>query len=706
MMATVPCCKLCSEPFTNPRLLPCLHVFCKSCLESLQSQNEGTLTCPTCYKTSPHPPADLPRHLRIEREVAISRIQEGGEETVCGSCGESNKVEAYCEDCSSGICSDCVGMHKRLKALKNHEVVPLHPEVKLQRQTVHAFSCDFHPKETLKYYCISCRYLVCSDCLFYHKEHGWRQMDEAAEVERVELQSVLPELKKAVPSAAAAIRQISNLISDIGVDKNKCMQKINEAFAEINAAFEKKRLELLQEVENSAVGKTTQLEIQKEGLQKITAGLQLSIDGISVACREYSTAEVLAVKPTIYQASKSLLEESLSSSFCPVSNSLRVEIETSDVTEMVSTLGRVRNTPRLCPRFCTLVGINTKLPIGAAKGCKCTVLLQTRDSKGEDLKEGGADVRGRVTMGLEASDCMVRDLSNGRYEVNFDNPVEGQYQLHLTVDSEKIDDVPFVINVRDYTAIESPLITLQTDYQPTYIDISHSNVQYVTMNGGCINLYDGNKVREIACSGNNLRGIAIDEQTGVMFIASANTHQIIKASLDGEVLASVGTHGLGKLEFDWPMGLCLSPEGFLLVAGNGNSRIQVLGSDLSFIRSIPCQSSIRGIAVDSTGNVHAAANGIIEVFNIHGDKLMEYGKGVLNRTGDVTFLQSTSSYSFVTNYKKSGMKFIDGKVLIFDWSKDILLHSLSAGKNPLGIKVDQEGKLVVCCWRDKQILSF
>ena len=85
-------CKLCSKAFTDPRLLPCLHIFCKSCLESLQSQNEGSLTCPTCYKTSPLPPADLPRHLRIEREVAscIKDTRGRRSNSVWNSCNEGN----------------------------------------------------------------------------------------------------------------------------------------------------------------------------------------------------------------------------------------------------------------------------------------------------------------------------------------------------------------------------------------------------------------------------------------------------------------------------------------------------------------------------------------------------------------------------------------------------------------------------------------
>ncbi len=70
-------------------------------------------------------------------------------------------------------------------------------------------------------------------------------------------------------------------------------------------------------------------------------------------------------------------------------------------------------------------------------------------------------------------------------------------------------------------------------------------------------------VREIPQSklaSNDLRGIAIKNYNGVMFVCS---HQIIKATLDGKVIASVGTN----LQFALPMGLCLTGKRRSLVSG-------------------------------------------------------------------------------------------------------------------------------------------
>ena len=706
-MASTLSCKSCSKSFSDPRLLPCLHVFCKDCLEPLYSQDEGTITCPTCNKTSScKPPAQLPRHLRIERESTLSSIQQNSQETLCDGCDENNKAEAYCEDCSSSICSDCVRNHKKFRIMKNHSIISLTQSVAVKR-----VSCILHPEKAVKYYCSTCSCLVCSKCLFTHKEHKWWPIDitELLKKEKDELQSVLPGVEEAISPIVKAAKNINDVVKRIRVNKDRAKGEIDKTFKQIADAVENRRLELIQEVENSAIAKSTRLEIQKEGLDKISTGLQLASESGTTACKEYSSTEVLAVKGTIFKASNDLLQESRSIDLQPVSNgSLRVAIDNAQLIESISSLGSIV-TASSYPPLCSLIDINPKLAIGAAKGSECVVTLQTRDEKGEDLTEGTAKALAKVTdpsSGSGVSECVISDLDNGRNEISFNNPTVGQYQLSITIDSVSIS--PVTINVRDYTAIRNPVTTVNANSsRPAYVATSHDNHHYVTFDEGFVKVYNSNmaEVREIPQSklgGNQLRGIAIDDQNGVMFVASAGTNQIIKATLEGEVIASVGTGGTGELQFNDPLGICLTRDGLLLVADYYNKRVQVLGSDLSFIRFIPCLSHVFGVSVDDNGNIHAAVtNRGVEVFSITGEKITEYGQGVLTRAGDVAFLPcSKSRYSFVTDHT------ISGKVYIFDWSNNTLIHTIEYGHSPLGLTIDQEGSVIVCGYGTKKIYKL
>ncbi|ESO83882.1 hypothetical protein LOTGIDRAFT_132592, partial [Lottia gigantea] len=45
------CCKICNEEYRQPKYLPCLHSFCKTCLIDYVKQNstsEGFFNCPEC----------------------------------------------------------------------------------------------------------------------------------------------------------------------------------------------------------------------------------------------------------------------------------------------------------------------------------------------------------------------------------------------------------------------------------------------------------------------------------------------------------------------------------------------------------------------------------------------------------------------------------------------------------------------------------
>ncbi len=332
-------CKSCSKSFSDPRLLPCLHVFCKTCLDPLYSHDEGTIACPTCNKISScKPPVQLPRHLRIERDSLLSNIQKSTEIKLCSGCDENNKADGYCEECSILVCSECIKNHKKFKFMMNHSIVSFSQS---QPLAVNRVSCIHHPEEAIKYYCSTCSCLVCNKCLFTHKEHNIGHIDntELLNKEKDELQSVLPELEKAISPIVKSTDYINDVVKSIRINKDRAKGEINKSFKQIADAVENRRLVLLQEVENTAIAKSTRLE---EGLDKISSGLQLALEAGSVACKEYDNAEVLAVKGSILKASNDLLQESRSTDLQPVSNSsLSVAIDNTQLIESISSLGNI-----------------------------------------------------------------------------------------------------------------------------------------------------------------------------------------------------------------------------------------------------------------------------------------------------------------------------------------------------------------------------
>ena len=484
------CCKCCSKLFNDPRLLPCLHVFCKSCLESNQSRNGGILSCSVCYKISTRQnPAHLPRHLRVYKTSSTAAIMIDIQSGLpCGSCTSNKSAIAYCQDCECGICFECVSAHKKLNIFKGHDILS-NTDRQSNEVTSKPVKCDNHREEILQYYCITCSSLVCCECILFsdHKEHMYNHLHEAMELEKPDLQSILPSLEEAIASLLKSMDNIDIVTKKVSVRKDELKRDIDQVFQEILSAIEKRRKDLLWEVDAMAVAKTTQLQIQKEGLEKLTAGIQLSLQAGTQACNDYSSAEFLSVKSFIKDNAATLIQELNSTQLQPVSDDRMNLIVDQQLRAKICEIGLIQDYS--ChPPFCSLVGISPKLPIGTSKGCDTALVLQIRDCKGDDVKFSDARVEAIIhdQTGKTVREGVVRDLENGQYEIIIENVSKAcEYLLHVNVEGDSISGSPYAINVRDYAKIKKPFCTIRTRINPACLYVDEEFL-YATFNDGSI----------------------------------------------------------------------------------------------------------------------------------------------------------------------------------------------------------------------------
>ena len=70
-------CGVCSKPYNDPRILPCLHSFCQQCLhhEIEKSGSQKVFKCPTCERNMSIPVGEasgLPQNLHLGFEVEVA----------------------------------------------------------------------------------------------------------------------------------------------------------------------------------------------------------------------------------------------------------------------------------------------------------------------------------------------------------------------------------------------------------------------------------------------------------------------------------------------------------------------------------------------------------------------------------------------------------------------------------------------------------
>ena len=125
-------CRLCNELYTDPRVLPCLHVFCTACIVRLVSsavkeEPGGVLECPLCHQRDALPDGGnvscLPLDVVMLNARDVLDVRRG--DVVCTGCMSRRNAVAHCVDCCAFLCPSCVSAHRLMHCFENHKVCSL-----------------------------------------------------------------------------------------------------------------------------------------------------------------------------------------------------------------------------------------------------------------------------------------------------------------------------------------------------------------------------------------------------------------------------------------------------------------------------------------------------------------------------------------------------------------------------------------------------
>ncbi|XP_071836459.1 uncharacterized protein [Apostichopus japonicus] len=280
-------CSICLDLFKEPKLLPCLHRFCKQCLEAILEGQAGTFECPLCkdvcnipnnridgFKTDFHMKSML-------QFIQLQKTFENKEERECIGCEKKSKVTAYCFICKGFLCVQCYQYHlankmfvkhqKHLLALNDLEGKSLTQE-KLA-SLMEAPRCHIHPEHKAKLCCCTCGNLpVCMTCTYdEHKGHELRDVRKVAKDEREHLKEILEELvkrKDTVFDIADKINRVNNDVLSIVVEtKAKWKTQYEDQTRELQNEKEKEKREFNRfktALEESTRKKMKELETEME----------------------------------------------------------------------------------------------------------------------------------------------------------------------------------------------------------------------------------------------------------------------------------------------------------------------------------------------------------------------------------------------------------------------------------------------------------
>ena len=222
-------CSVCMCTFTDPKQLPCLHIFCLHCLNGIQQTSgvHGKITCPDCTKQFQIPgsgtPNELPTNFRINSLLDVLAIKECSTANVkCGNCDKRSAQTSYCFQCCSFWCEECISAHNIIRTNKEHKTLPLKD---FQDQDIEAVlkrpafcQKELHDKEELKFFCKDCKVAICNTCVVtLHEGHGKMLLKEAANARKTQISYMTKSLK------------------DKALEKQKELEKFNQKSMEVLA---------------------------------------------------------------------------------------------------------------------------------------------------------------------------------------------------------------------------------------------------------------------------------------------------------------------------------------------------------------------------------------------------------------------------------------------------------------------------------------
>ena len=302
-------CTICLDTYADtPKLLPCLHSFCESCITRI-ADGKSEFSCPVCRRNVDLPSQGvkgLPNNIFIQdlqdfltqqnrpRSESLSSVPTGGSSSNIYISDLQNFLSEQPNRPRVESERDVRQVTQRARAasaifqqpkLNKHaggnvfQRVAL--KIKLPFRSKHKRYCQYHSEKELKQYCQQCQQIVCKKCVrLEHSDEGHYVMDLslAADNSKRQLKSLLFQAQTLVPPLEHGKSAVSSQLDNLTRHKYNIKQEIEQTFGSLRSAID--------EQQNRCLGKLNE-EFQKHqrSLASQLADLDFSLSTISSSCK-------------------------------------------------------------------------------------------------------------------------------------------------------------------------------------------------------------------------------------------------------------------------------------------------------------------------------------------------------------------------------------------------------------------------------------
>ena len=628
-------CAICQEHYTEPKVLPCLHYYCKQCILNL-ALRRGTnqpFSCPECRKKISLPEGGVEElktaffvHRLKDMYSTVERVH-GKVDVKCEGCTDSgDKAEAFCRQCAVFICKECIKQHKRMKAFASHEVNSLQ-DLKQGRTKEIAVKepptkkCHTH-EEPLMIYCFDCNSLICRDCtVTAHRDHKFEFSKVAAPNTKKKLLEELDPLREVSASLSRAVEEVQTTKQEVEAQGRAVTSTIQTSFDELHKILEKRRQEILQEAEGIVREKVNKLVMQEKNLSLAHTEVQSTVDYTERFVSHCSDNEVMSMHGDIRSQMKREIEEH--------GRADRI-IEPVEEADMGVEVRCAEALQRLCQAQAKITQLLVENIIELATENRVNALseaiLTTRGSKRK------VDVKAQVKSLHNGNiiKCTVDETSPSYYSIRYTPTVRGRHELTVSVNGKQVASSPFPVFVSiPPTQLGMPVKIFGDVKTPLGVAINSLGELMVT-NYTDITKIDmkGNKKVLVKHSENRLktpRRIATDGEDNIYCVDEWSA-KILKCDMDG---GNVQVHEVKQVKGQGHWGVTVVGDEVMVCERNNKGTIMVYNRELQYMRRIEHgdMGEFKEISADCHGNLYVIdiSNLCIHVVKDEGVLLRSFG---------------------------------------------------------------------------------
>lgn len=681
-------CGICTQRYSNPKVLPCLHTFCERCLISYTPPESLTLTCPVCRQQSILPKDGVPGLQSNTWVRGVMEAMDGGASGPhpnapgpCALCNNSQST-ARCRQCHTHLCATCATRHTQDSGSESHSVVSLSdseaglPHSNGYHDDDTTLYCPSHQGQTLRFYCRDCETAVCSSCTdIEHRAHNTLHLTDAVEEHRTAMHQLIDRVTMQLPCVKEVICDIQDVCRNLRERRTEAEKDIRRCFDSLHELLDKRQTTLINSLNTIESEKQQTLDNQKEELETWVGGVESGCEFVEKALTHCPAMEVVLVRK---QLGERLMDyANMNVPPAPRENShLKFVVGNIDPLKTAFLhVGSIQSNSAV-PHQTSATGESLRQ---VSVGRQSIVTVVTRDHKGEKASCGGAEVTAAISRtsltvvrhgsnspratslspratskspsGSREELCQpqVLDLNNGTYEVAFTVHGEGTYSLEVLLYGHPINGSPFSIAATppleedsgsSQRSVPPHTLARQTSHSTQVTSrASRASRRPLSHRSSCsrrTNPIEDDMLLRVGRRGRNRgefvnpQGIAYNTiKDGRIAVADSNNQCIQVFTLAGECKLRFGVRGRSIGQMQRPTGVAALPNGNYVVADYENKWVSIFEPSGKFITRIGHGKLLgpKGVCVDNNGHIIVVDNkaSCICVFQQSGKLLTKFG---------------------------------------------------------------------------------